>query len=70
MMTAKFFCLAFVIVLNAFSAFCVQSGLGIRFKELSRKIYAKRVAFIDDEHIVLISKLSFANFTGAKISSK
>ena len=23
----------FVIVLNAFSAFCVQSGLGIRFKD-------------------------------------
>ena len=31
--TAKFVCSAFVIVLNAFSAFCVQSGLDIRFKD-------------------------------------
>ena len=30
--TAKFVFSAFVIVLKAFSAFCVQSGLGIRFK--------------------------------------
>ena len=33
MMIAKFVCSAFVIVLNAFSAFCVQPGLGIRFKD-------------------------------------
>ena len=31
--TAKFVCSAFVIVLNAFSAFCVQSGLGIHLKD-------------------------------------
>ena len=33
MMSAKFVCLALVIVLNDFSAFCVPSGLGIRFKD-------------------------------------
>ena len=26
----------------------------------------KKVFFVDDEHIVLISKLSFANFPGGK----
>ena len=34
--------------------------------EIVKENFNKKVAFVDDKHIVLISKLSFANFPGGK----